>query len=185
MTDEVWKPVPHPEYEDRYSVSNKGRVRREAYSVDMPKPGNHDGTYTRTYEPKLMSQWDTGGYRTVNLARNSEHTTFYVHRLVLKAFMGKPPTEDHECNHIDGDKTNNALSNLEWTTRQANMQHANENGLLSTGFKDTKIPDDQIPVLRERYETEDVTQKELAEKWGVGANYVCQLLNGYAGRAAA
>jgi hypothetical protein len=150
----------------------------------MPKPGNHDGTYTRTYEPKLMSQWDVGGYKTVNLARNSEHTTFYVHRLVLKAFEGDLG-EGFECNHVDGDKANNALSNLEWTTRQANMQHASENGLLSTGFKETKIPDDQIPKLRERYETEDVTQKEMAEEWGVGANYISQLITGSAGRAAA
>ena len=182
--DETWKDVPG--FEERYKVSDRGRVMRKQYSIERPKPGNNDGTYIQTFDAKMMTQHDCNGYRTVNLSTgNQQHETVYVHRLVLKAFAGSPPTADHEANHVDGDKANNALSNLEWVTQQQNITHAVENGLQNSGHKETKIPAEDIPVLRERWENEDVSQQELADQYGVRRLYMNQIINGTAGRAAA
>lgn len=66
----------------------------------------------------------TSGYYTVSLNRKS----FYIHRLVAEKFIPNP--ENKPCiNHIDGDKSNNHISNLEWVTYSENMQHASKNGL--------------------------------------------------------
>ena len=55
---------------------------------------------------------------------NIESKTYSVHRLVCRAFHGLPPSEAHaKVNHKDGDKSNNKLDNLEWCTRDENIQH--------------------------------------------------------------
>ena len=178
-TDEEWKPC--PSHEDKYEVSNRGRVKRKAYSVDI---NTSDGrSWTQTYEPKIMEQWGVGGYQTVNLSvGDGEHKTRYVHRLVLKAFVGTPPTPDHECNHVDGDKENNCVSNLEWTTHQENITHAAENGLQNSDFGRTKVPAEDIPMLRQRQNSGEITHRELAEEYGVRTTYMIQLLNGSCAR---
>jgi len=55
---------------------------------------------------------------------NGKRKLAYVHTLVCLAFNGLPPTDKHEVNHIDYDKTNNHKDNLEWVTRSENVQHS-------------------------------------------------------------
>jgi hypothetical protein len=101
MTEE-WRPV--PEWEDLYEVSNLGRVRRFG-------------------RPALKTQNDRAGYQVVDLVDNGRRKNAKVHRLVALAFI--PPVPDHnEVNHIDGDKANNVVSNLEWSNRSKNLKHA-------------------------------------------------------------
>lgn len=174
-TEEEWKDAPG--HEDKYEVSNRGRVKRKEYSVDVT---TSDGrSWTRTYEPKIMEQWDVNGYQTVNLSvGDGQHETCYVHRLVLRAFKGTPPTPDHQCNHMDGDKANNVPGNLEWTTHQENITHAVENGLQNSTFGPTKVPSKDIPHIRERQQSGEVTYRELAGEYDVTTTYLIQLLNG-------
>lgn len=75
------------------------------------------------------------GYYAVTVRRNGSgrrSITAHVHRLLALTFL-TPENIDHvdflQVNHIDGNKTNNALSNLEWVTQQRNCQHAYETGL--------------------------------------------------------
>jgi hypothetical protein len=70
----------------------------------------------------------TGGYRFVAL-KGGVCRKHYVHRLVMEAFAGPGPGKD--VNHIDGDKTNNRLSNLEYCDRLHNVRHA-----IATGLQD-------------------------------------------------
>lgn len=106
--NEEWRDVPG--YEGRYQVSGAGRMR-----------GIISG---RTLKPQLQNS----GYYVVHLSngKRRDRTVRLVHRLVLAAFVG--PSEK-DVNHLDGDKTNNARSNLEYVTRAENAAHAVAAGL--------------------------------------------------------
>lgn len=67
-------------------------------------------------------------YLAYKLCSNGTEWTVQAHRLVAEAFISNPENLP-EVNHIDGDKKNNCVSNLEWVSRQANIQHAFDTGL--------------------------------------------------------
>jgi hypothetical protein len=112
---EVWAPVLG--YELRYEVSTLGRVARV---IDT------DGS--RIFRLKSTSV-GRSGYPTCYLWRDGKHQAVSVHRLAAAAFVPRPGPECVEVNHKDGDKTNCAVTNLEWVTRSQNSQHAYDTGL--------------------------------------------------------
>lgn len=71
------------------------------------------------------------GYCQQLLRKDGRSVMRYVHRLVAEAFLPKPSVLC-EVNHIDGNKQNNAASNLEWVSRSTNMRHAYRTGLRQT-----------------------------------------------------
>ena len=98
----MWKTIEtYPDYE----VNTQGEVRRK--------------NNKRLLKPCITPS----GYYRVNLRKNKKSYTAYIHRLVAEAFLSK--AIDHiEVNHKDGDKSNNHVENLEWTTHAQNVQHA-------------------------------------------------------------
>jgi len=92
----------------------------------ITKNGNIFGISGQQLTPRLHS----AGYLTVNLRRKYK----YIHRLVLETFKGPCP-KGMECNHKDGNKQNNKLSNLEWITRKENIKHARKLGLFPLKHK--------------------------------------------------
>ena len=77
---------------------------------------------------KELSQYEQGGYKLVGIRKNGVHHNYLVHRLVAKAFVENPRGLDI-VNHIDGDKSNNNYTNLEWVTCSENTRHAIRMGL--------------------------------------------------------
>lgn len=117
MTDreqEIWKPV---EGYSLYEVSNLGRVRN-----------------ARTGKVLTPAICKTTGYAKVNLWNYGYDKTHSVHRLVAEAFIPNPENK-RLVNHIDCNKTNNRVSNLEWATDSENMKHAFANGLCENTRK--------------------------------------------------
>ena len=104
-----------------------GVVFNQSYKID--EEGNVYSPY-RGWK-KLSPAKIKKGYLRVNLRTTTGSHFFMLHRLVLCAFC---PVENSLClqvNHIDGVKTNNRLSNLEWCTQKENMEHSVKMGLRS------------------------------------------------------
>lgn len=124
--NEIWKEIKG--YEGLYEISNLGRVR------SLPKYDSQ-GRYHLSH---IKSQVDNGnGYLVVNLKHNGRQKMKTVHRLVAESFILNP--ENKRCvNHIDGNKKNNNVNNLEWCTHSENNKHAVKLG-LHTFFGQRKV----------------------------------------------
>lgn len=103
------------DYEGLYEVSNFGRVRSLCYRG-----------YKRKVPKILCGLERKDGYLQIGLWKNRKYKTLRIHRLVVEAFIGPIP-KGYEINHIDEDKKNNCLSNLEIVTRRQNMNHGTRN----------------------------------------------------------
>lgn len=124
MINEVWKDIKG--YEGLYQVSNLGRIKRlkKSFIDSLGRKYHYD---ERIY--KL--QKDNNGYLLVTLPKSR---LFRVHRLVASAFL-ENPNNLKEINHIDGNKSNSNVLNLEWVTHKQNMKHALESGLMDNARK--------------------------------------------------
>lgn len=112
---EIWKDIKW--YEGQYIVSNLGNVR----SLDR---------YVNTYHgPRIclgqpLKQYiGHDGYLHVALSKRKKHKRIMAHRLVAEAFIPNPDNKP-QVNHIDGDKQNNCVDNLEWCTASENQLHS-------------------------------------------------------------
>ena len=126
---EIWKTAVYDGeiYEGLYRVSNLGRI----LSLN----------YNNTGKPGLMNPFDNGdGYLRVVLCKNGEHKKCLVHRLVAFTFLENPENKP-EINHIDEDKTNNRVDNIEWKWHKDNINHGTRNeraGKANTNGKCSK-----------------------------------------------
>lgn len=106
---EVWKDIEG--YEGLYQVSDKGRVK----SLGNGKSGNS--------KKKILKASKTGGgYMLVNLCKEGNIKHYTIHRLVAQAFIDNPDNLP-EVNHKDENKENNAVNNLEWCTKEYNINY--------------------------------------------------------------
>lgn len=96
-----------------YEVSTDGHVRR------WTPPMHRNGVELPVLPKPSLTQSTVNGYQTVNLSIDGKAVKKYVHRLVLYTFRGEPPI-GYEARHLDGDRTNNRLSNLQWGSRSEN-----------------------------------------------------------------
>lgn len=107
---------------DEYQVSNTGLVR------SMDRISHRKDGQTRALKGTILSPGLSDGYHSVVIKRNGERATVKVHKLVANAFL-KRTDKAHEINHIDGNKLNNDVSNLEFVTHGYNLSHAIKLGL--------------------------------------------------------
>lgn len=114
MEAEIWKDITG--YEGLYQVSTLGRVLSLRKNIIL-KPGN-----------------DKDGYLNINLSLNSKSKTLKIHRIVAKMFIENIDNKP-QVNHIDFNKKNNNINNLEWCTIKENSMHNRIFGVMPIGEK--------------------------------------------------
>lgn len=112
---EIWKPVVG--FEGLYEVSNLGRIK------SLPRNSTKGGLIKPYINPRL-------GCVYVGLCKNNKKYTIRLHKIVLQAFTDYDPDSGLVIDHLDGDKANNRLDNLEAVTQKVNAQRAIANGLV-------------------------------------------------------
>lgn len=108
---EAWLPIKN--YEGQYEISNLGRVRNLHYRCNTKDKG------VRELKPRIA----TNGYYCVHLYKDGKRKLHTIHRLMAMAFIPNPNGYS-EVNHIDENKLNNSLDNLEWVTHGYNIAHS-------------------------------------------------------------
>lgn len=121
---EIWKEI--KDY-PTYRVSNLGRVKATKYYSNIHK---------KYYDRELILKEKTNkfGYKFVGLSNKNGRKNKSIHRIVAETFI-ENPNNYNEVNHIDGNKTNNHIDNLEWCTRRDNILHAYMLGLKKGNSK--------------------------------------------------
>jgi len=114
LEGEEWRPIP---IAPGYLASNFGRVKHANPSRKPIKPCP-----------------DKDGYPRTTLVVNGKKTPLQIHKMVAETWLG-PREPGIEVNHIDGDKTNSRVSNLEYVTRKENLHHAIRTGLWNPNWR--------------------------------------------------
>jgi hypothetical protein len=154
MNAPEWKPIQlAPDYE----VSNFGEVRSLGFITPF-------GSAKKYHCPKILKPWISAGYPTVGLRTNDGPLRIRVHRLVAEAFLDNPSGKLH-VNHKDGNRTNNNIDNLEWTTASENAFHKTR--ILKKGLGEdnghSKLTDVEVIAIR----AASGMQKDIAVAFGV------------------
>ncbi len=116
--------IPIHDYNGLYEVSNFGTIR--SINRCIQRTNRFGTTHLKRYQSKILAtKTNRGGYVEVNLWKENKGKTVSVHRVVLETFN---PTRNTllEVNHIDGNKQNNRLDNLEWVTSSQNKIHRHQ-----------------------------------------------------------
>ena len=157
---EIWKDVIG--LENNYQISNIGRIKSK----------------TPRYKNKefLKTQINTFGYVTIKLFKK----TYFFHKIIAKAFIPNNKNKPF-INHIDGNKQNNKIENLEWCTASENNFHACRTGLAG-GVKHnkSKLNEQDIAFIRTNYKPYDEVygEKNMALKYNMSSSAIANIVNG-------
>ena len=153
--DEIWKPI---EENPVYLVSNYGRVR----TIDHPVWCKVNNSYSiRKGRFCTPTNNNSKRYWRVGIQINNRQKHLAIHRLVAKAFIPNPDNLP-QINHIDGDKNNNKVSNLEWCNNGYNQAHTWKNSLkditkMSEHSSLRKLTVEQVRFIKEEYSKVDTS----------------------------
>lgn len=149
---EIWETVSSNE---KYEVSNIGNVRRKG-----------------KFDNLKINYNSTGGYGRVSIGR--------VHTLVAYTFLGERPN-GLDINHIDGNKKNNSVSNLEYITRSENCKQACGKQMLRSFKREkhnrAKLKESDIPIINELIKN-GIKNKDIANTYNVDASLISHIKRG-------
>jgi hypothetical protein len=141
-----------------------------------------DRCWVTSKNGKVLKTGDKGdGYRHYGLyLKSGKQKKIYEHRIFAICFL-KNPENKSDVNHIDGVKSNNSLSNLEWNTRSENIKHSFQTGLqkpiLGEKHACAKLKDSEIPMIFQMRKT-GLTQKAIGLHFGVSDVQISYILSG-------
>jgi len=153
-SEEQWRDITG--YEGRYQISSLGRVK------SLIRPGVKQ---ERILKPNILPR----GYHQIRLVTHHRNRNFAVHRLVCSAFHSNPCALP-QVNHIDGDKSNNTVANLEWVNNATNLIHAYKLGLRvpprGSAHPKAKLTEATVKIIKRRL-SDGASLAELGRAYGV------------------
>lgn len=148
LKNEEFRPIKN--YEGLYEVSNYGRVK---------SLGKNKG-WCKSLEKIMKISFDKDGYCRITLCKSNKYYNFGIHRLVAKTFL--PNFNNYkEVNHIDMNKTNNVVSNLEWCNQNYNLHYGNRNEKISKALSKPIIQYTKDNEKIKEFESINQASKEL------------------------
>lgn len=162
---EIWKPIEGTK--GFIEVSTEGRVR----------------SWLRGKPQILKTQVDEKGYHRIRVTVEREKMTVRLHRAVAKAFIDNPNNLP-QVNHIDGNKSNNSITNLEWVTNKENVHHAIQNGLWDSVLEGVRKRNESIrrPIIAYRIDGEFPCTRYYesihAAECDIGSKHITDVLRG-------
>lgn len=169
---ELWKPI---EGFPGYLISNMGRIKSLGQWV---KGCSSCDRFLK--EKGLKPTKDKGGYSFVRLYKNKKNKDRTIHSLVIEHFGEPKPSPKHECNHKDGNTSNDWNTNLEWLTHSENIQHAYDNNLCSNKGEyhyRSKLSEKEVKEIRRLYATGKYTHKDLSIRFTVVEGTISYIIN--------
>lgn len=168
---EIWKDITG--YKGIYQISNHGRLRR----IWKKSRRNPEGKL------KILNcSLSNDGYCKADLWKNKKRKTYRIHRLVSFEFIENPLNKP-QVNHIDGNKINNHVDNLEWCTCSENIKHAYKTGLKKFTGKiygekngSSKLTQKQVDQIKELKGLKK--QKEIAKMFNVSPRTISDIYTG-------
>ena len=181
IEDEVYLPLPG--YEQYYEISNYGNVRSLDRFVDVMRSNGRP--YRRQMYGKQLVVNIFLDYPMVYLQLPDKPNSYLIHRLVAKTFIPNPENKP-TVNHIDGNKMNNYVKNLEWATYQENVVHAHKTGLAHPNIQpmlEASIAHCKKPVkileTGEVFDSSSAADKYLNEGVGFVDRIIASVSDGY------
>ena len=167
----MWRTLKYPkieEYASNFLISDLGEIKN--IKTD------------HIYKPEILSS----GYYSVKVSLGSRHNKKHIiiHKAVALTFIDNP-NNYNMVNHIDGNKLNNNVNNLEWCTPGHNVKHAYDTGLFDKhkisgeNNHNHKLTKKQVDEIRALYNSKDkhITSSMLAKKFGVSKTQILDIIN--------
>lgn len=163
---EVWRYILNY---NNYQISNLGRVKALEKKI-LYKDGR-----IRSYSEKILKlRKDRKGYYFVTLYNINSNLQLRIHRLVAEAFILNP--ENKPCvNHIDSNRLNNQVENLEWCTYKENTNHAIKVNRLYKPAR--KLTEEQVNEIKNIYWYGNYSQKDIAKVYKLKQAQISRIVN--------
>ena len=160
LEDEIWRVV--PDSNERYQVSNYGRIKSFAYN-------KKDG--------QILNCFVINGFKQVQINTKKSKRKFYVHKLVAQIWISKPSDKHNFVTHLDGNLRNNHISNLEWYTRETLTKKHRESGNRKSVIRNSKLNESDIKHLKSMLER-GVVQSKIAKLFCISEMQVTRIKRG-------
>jgi hypothetical protein len=160
LEDELWRVI--PDSDERYQVSNYGRVKSFAYKKDTGQ---------------ILNGFILNGYKQVQINTKKIKRKYYIHKLVAQVWIPKPSDKHTFVTHLDGNLRNNHFSNLEWHTRETLTATHRITVKRSRVVRNSKLKESDISHLKSMLER-GIVQATIAKLFCISEMQVTRIKRG-------